>query len=1173
MRILNTLFFLFTFTLLSAQNENSLLWEISGNGLQESSYLYGTMHVSKRIAFRLDDVFYDALDRSSIIALESDPDTWLDHADNLGFMGYGQGSGFAPKGFYMNSFNLKNPRKEEIASYLAFEDGRVNNILYRTDENSQNFEEETYLDMFIYQAGKKFGKKVVALENLEESSALVGRASLNAMKQKPDEWLQKKMHLQDPMSILQDAYRNRNISMLDSIDKAMYTEHYLKNMLFIRNRNMAERLDSLMHTGKVFTGIGAAHLPGQKGVIARLRSKGYTVEPLVSRSTSKGKELKAKFENSVRENQYRQVTPDDSFFNIALTNSLYPVSEAINTTYISPDLANGSYMMISRIPTFQYLKHDAIYSLDDLDKLLFENIPGTILQKTPITKNGFHGLDIKNQLKNGDHQRYQIYVTPLEILIFKMGGEGDYVAKYGDTIFNSLQFKKADRKKVLVTSGFADFEIAMPSLYNYTNKYRKGDRLIQGFDSITGSFYFLRKATLNDFNFIEEDTFELKQIQHRFYQDLKLKPKYNKIDNKSLTSFAIADSINGKTLYLKTTFRQGDYYLMGIVTRDPEEVGSFFDSFQSKKAIYKEAAVKIKDTALFFTTVTSIKPPKFVENSQNYYNGPNKPKAFNAFNKKTIYQNKNNEAITVEVNKSHDFLMFPNIDSVWALRKKILAEKRFNILSEKDSTHAEDYYELQLTLADTASSRRILVKNFVKGGLLYEVKAIVDSAATPSAFINEFFDNFKPSDTLIGKDILTDKTTDFFNALRANDSIVIDGFRFMEFKEKNIDSLKYYISQFDFPDDKKNIQDFLILSLGRLERPDVLSFFKDFYVNSYDNSTAQTKILQALSRKRTEAASKLLLELLSKDLPLVANKFEIYSIFMPFMDSLPMARKLYPELLDYSSIEEYKSPIFSLLAQLKSEGLVKPNIYKKYKRQLLNDAKIQLKRQLGLSYIQQSARNQYNNRNQNAGVLEDYVVLLYPFIKEKEVQQFFERLLLVKDKKIRTTLAALLANEDLALSNGMLDSLAANIDSRVLLFNKLKKIGKLSMFPHAYRNEKSLAESILFESTDFDPRRDSVSYLEQRPLRYRDKAYTGYYFKTRNNLDYDKNFKMHLVVFEKGKELSAQPFYRNEGMRIEDTDTDKEAIGHVTEEFLLKDRQRAVIYQANGYNGFGITGY
>ena len=448
MQIIVTLTLLFISVGLSAQHENSLLWKISGNGLQQSSYLYGTMHVSKRIAFRLDDVFYEALEQSEVIALESDPDTWLENVDNLGFMGYGQGNGFVSKGFYTYPFRIKNPRKEEIAAYLAFEDKRVNNILYRTDEYSQNFEEETYLDMFIYQAGKKFGKKIVALEDLEESSALVGRANLNALKQKPDEWLQKKMLLQNPMSILQDAYRNRNINLLDSIDKAMYTQHYLKNMLFIRNHNMADRLDSIMHTGKIFTGIGAAHLPGKKGVIALLRAMGYTVKPLVSRATAKGRQLKAKFEKSIRENTYTTVTPDDAIFSIDLPTKLYPVTEHINTTYISPNLANGSYVMVNRIPTFSYLKKDDVYSLDALDKLLFENIPGEILEKERITRNGFTGLDIKNRLKNGDHQRYHIYITPLEILIFKMGGEGDYVVHYSDTIFNSIRFRRLHKKKI-----------------------------------------------------------------------------------------------------------------------------------------------------------------------------------------------------------------------------------------------------------------------------------------------------------------------------------------------------------------------------------------------------------------------------------------------------------------------------------------------------------------------------------------------------------------------------------------------------------------------------------------------------------------------------------------------------------------------------------------------------
>ncbi|MGI9550176.1 MAG: TraB/GumN family protein [Aurantibacter sp.] len=1165
-----TLLLFFIVAGLSAQDKNSLLWEISGNGLEQSSYLYGTMHVSKRIAFRLDDVFYEALDKSEVVALESDPETWLDKADNFGSMG----SGFNTSGFYTYPFTMKNPKKEEIAAYLSFEDRRVNNILYRTSEYSQNFEEETYLDMFIYQAGKKFEKPVVALEDLEESAALVGRASMNAMKQKPDEWLQKKMQQQDPMSLLQDAYRNRNINLLDSIDKAMYTEHYLKNMLYIRNRNMAKRLDSVMQLSKVFTGIGAAHLPGKNGVISMLKKMGYSVRPLTSRATKKGTELKEMFESKVRQNGYNAAGPDDGFFSIALPNKLYPVAEYSSTTYISPDLANGSYVMVNRIPTFKYLKQENVHTLEDIDKLLFENIPGKILEKTRIKRNGFEGLDIKNKLKNGDHQRYHIYLTPLEILIFKMGGDGDFVVQHSDTIFNSIAFRMPKKKRIKVTSGFKDFEVTLPSLYNFKNRLRNGDRFAEGYDSISGAYYFLRKTTLNDFNFIEEDSFELKQIQKRFYQGLKLEPTYGPFEESTLTSQAIMDSTEQKSIHLKTAFKRGDYYLMGIVTRNEEEVAPFFESFKITEPTYLEKFQKVRDTAMLFSTVTNVKPPQFVENSNNYYVGVEKPKKYASYNKKTIYQNKNNEAITVELNKAHDYMMIANIDSLWAMRKKLHAHKKFNVHHEKDTTYADGGHELQLTLIDTASTRGILIKNIIKAGLAYELKAQVDTIDRPSRFVREFFENFTPFDTLVGKSVLEDKTSDFFAALRKNDSIIIDGYNLISFQNKHVDSLKYYIENFDFKDDKKHIQSFLIQKLGKLNDPEGIDFFKRFYAKSYNNSDAQTKILKSVTKNADEKSVKLLLELLSKDLPLTTNKHEIRQIFRPYRDSLPLAKMLYPELLDYSTIEEYKSSIFSLLARLVDQKLIKPRSYKKYRKQILNDAKIQLKRQLGRSNSFSSQNSGYTNqRNGQNAILEDYAVLLYPFINEKDITQFYNRLLLVKNHRIKTTYLALLAQDETELPAGMLNGLAKDINGRLYLFNKLKKIGKLNLFPKEFRTEKALAEANIYQYSHYNKMQDSIAFVDQKPLTYRGKSYTGYFFKTRNNQEYDKNFKMHLVVFESGQPLTTRPFYKNSGLRIEDTDTEKEAMGFVTEEFQLKDRSRAEVYRPNGYGMYGYHGF
>jgi len=477
---------------------------------------------------------------------------------------------------------------------------------------------------------------------------------------------------------------------------------------------------------------------------------------------------------------------------------------------------------------------------------------------------------------------------------------------------------------------------------------------------------------------------------------------------------------------------------------------------------------------------------------------------------------------------------------------------------------------LQLTLTDTASVRGIMIKNIVKGGLIYEIKAQVDTVTKPSRFVTEFFDNFKLIDTLIGKDILADQAPEFFNALRQNDSIVLEGYTYIDFKEKHLDSLKYYVSEFEYPDDKKHLQAYLIQKLGKLKDPSVVPFLKSFYGSSYNNSNAQTKILQSITCKSDEASVKLLLELLSQDLPLVSNTYEIDLIFKPYRDSLELGEKLYPEILDYSAIAEYKSPIFSILAKLQEKGHIKPKSYKKYRKQMLNDAKIQLKRALGNEANAQEYGYYASLQSTNSAVLEDYMTLLYPFREEKDMQQFFGRLQLLKDKDIRTSYIGLAAKNGGVVSTPMVNELAEDVTSRAMLFRKLKKIDKLNLFPSEYKTPRLIAESLILEMGSYSKEKDTIKFLEKRSINYKGKLCTGYYFKTRSQEDYDENFNMNLVVFEDAKGLTVKPFYRQQGQRIEDTDTDEEAMDYITETFILKDRQRATVYRPNSYGEYGL---
>ena len=50
--------FSFSQSKIKANKYPSLLWEIRGKGMQKPSYLFGTMHVSSKMAFNLSDSFY-----------------------------------------------------------------------------------------------------------------------------------------------------------------------------------------------------------------------------------------------------------------------------------------------------------------------------------------------------------------------------------------------------------------------------------------------------------------------------------------------------------------------------------------------------------------------------------------------------------------------------------------------------------------------------------------------------------------------------------------------------------------------------------------------------------------------------------------------------------------------------------------------------------------------------------------------------------------------------------------------------------------------------------------------------------------------------------------------------------------------------------------------------------
>src|SRR5688572_22932308 len=176
----------------------SLLWEIKGKSLIKPSYLFGTMHVSSKMAFNLSDSFYLGIKNAQVVALETNPGTWQEDFSRYDMEGesmrvtgrYGyQMKEYASPQDYLSINTLKLTSYEKVMEAALYSSpSMINNFLYRNNaESSSDFEEDTYLDLHIFQAGKKMGKKICGVEDFDGSMQLVKEAYADAAKEKRKE--------------------------------------------------------------------------------------------------------------------------------------------------------------------------------------------------------------------------------------------------------------------------------------------------------------------------------------------------------------------------------------------------------------------------------------------------------------------------------------------------------------------------------------------------------------------------------------------------------------------------------------------------------------------------------------------------------------------------------------------------------------------------------------------------------------------------------------------------------------------------------------------------------------------------------------------------------------------------------------------------------------------------
>lgn len=1119
----------------------SLLWEITGNGLNKPSYLFGTMHVSSKMVFHLSDSFYHAIQNCEMVALELNPYFWQRdmmkmEGDQRRLADY---IGKTPNNYLTESSFRINRYEDNLKAALTEDPTQINGLLYRSVQSQADYEESTYLDLYIYQTGRKLGKMPGGVEDYYETEKLVFEGYQDMAKEKnkkrPDTDGESMRNIEKK---IQEAYRRGDLDMLDSLEKLTATSvAFNEKFLYRRNEIQAESMDSILKTHSLFVGVGAAHLPGTRGVIELLRKKGYQLRPVLMQDRDAvKKEAIDKMRVPVN---FNTVATDDGVITMQLPGPLYKRTDTyvsmLNGSWQYADMDNGAYYMLTRVKTHAAINgENEQVVMKKIDSLLYENIPGRIIKKIPIVKNGYTGFDITNRTRRGDLQRYNIITTPFEVLVFKMSGNDDYVdGAEANTFFSSIHIDNPGQKWNTYQPAFGDFSIQFPQQPVVNKNTGNTDRLLrweyEAEDSATQMACIVWKKTVLNYNFLEEDTFDLSLLE----ESLKKSDCINKIIKREQAlqnGYPALDMTfelkNGKLLQARGILRGPHFYLVAATApkKNAQALTKYIASFKLQEFQYAPST-PYTDTLFHFTVNTPIKPvldKTLVQMMNKMTNESFIEEAYGQFNYWPAEQfagfkaDSTGETIMVKVQRYPKYFFSKDTAKFWreelnekSYRNEVIVSKTPLLFSGSTTTG------YQLVIQDTNTARKIIRRHLLKDNYTYCISILTDTLSQPSSFVTAFLASFTPEEKSLGPSVFSNKVNNFFTDYYSKDTAVqkkasaaisnvnfsvADTARLMEAIGKlQYGSKNYFDVKTRFINELGYLKDSCCVDR-------VVRLLERLYNETADTSYFQDEVLRALARMKTQSAYAKLKELLLQDPPVFDENFDDNSLFTHLEDSLALTRSLFPELLQLASLEDYKTPVISLLREMADSGYITAKDYETYYSKLYFDAKIELKRQQGRDEktLEQQSKEEDGDENVrgvnselSSSDLANYAVLLAPFYKKNAaVPRYFDRLLQSKDPEVQCQAGLIMVKNGYPVPDSLWRSLAGRDSYRARLLSLLEKIKRTDLMPATYKTQELVARAILMHEEGYE-KLDSIVLIKSQLLRVKSKEGIVHFFKYR----------------------------------------------------------------------------
>lgn len=1073
---------------LFAQQENSLLWEIKGNGLQSPSYLFGSVHISDARVFNLPDSVLPKMKQCEAVYCELNLDSAVDAmvkegmkkaekkvSDILTQQELERLSKKLKKEKIKIGDNLENATPYEVYSHYEYEK-------FRNSDNS------TFLDAYLFGIAKKYGKQVGGLELISEQYAALN----DLTEQTQREML---MSISDSSFDEKAAFEKMIQHYVDQDLNALYedfntetTKSFTDILLTRRNYKMADRMDSIMHRESVFVIVGAGHLPGDEGIINLLIKKGYSVQPVKSPRTGYYKSL---LPDDVMV-EWTNVTDDVSGYRIQMPGKPTVVTLFGLDMKVFYDYATGYVFMVSGVPLGEGKNegsfNDVIKSLetrghlDDKKKVTYHEATG--YDYTMKIPEGYYGLRV---ITTGDMGYF------LMVGVQNKQPEKEITGRF----FNSLSFSEAVRlpNKVFVddTGGF---KILVPAAFKLT-EIEKGDGYYEhsysGLDYNSRYGYYLSYADYKPGVFFSDIKELFDSGIEEVIKTLGHDPEINvdTVYQSYPCRYIEAAYPDGSYLFARYILRDNRFFALAVSGRNRDavdEVRKSLDSLRFIPRMPSHFVAYMPDDSSFSVALPG-KPEIDIDSTS--FSEQLFTKQYGASDRAS-----GNSCVVTEKHLSK-YIYYENDSALFGYLQNLYTRYYDSVLVKKFDVEGKFhtcYIQLQ---SDNNKYLRRNLKMYLNGQKVYILSFNASPGTHNDSMLSSFFNSFKIIEQDVSFNVFSSKLKMILNDMHSNDSSTQKEashyFYSAKVKEEDIPLLEATLKQ-SFPDDSSLAMNTRYSVYNKLlhaiDSNKVIEYIKDHYYSIPENGASRLSALGILSDIQTEESIHLLKDYLLNGRPIVEKGYWVSQCFATLIyDTVKSATFLYPEILELLNDSIYGDNVCRMTSHLLDCGLIDIGICEPYSEVLYN-----------------RSVSEYDRMEKAQKTDEDYYYspLLYASIDiltktkpNEKILQLMNRIVTdsVFDYKSKP-IAFLVSNGknvDKKLIKEYLNSDKAN---RIYLYEELQKVNRTDVYPKELKNQKFFAEADLLNVLSYDDAfPETIELIGQRKAMYDGDMQRFYIFK------------------------------------------------------------------------------